>query len=416
MWPFSAQWGSLGQISCGKIVRGVCPLQFPVRGLAHQSKSAGSASEGQTAELQRLTCLFPWANQVLPVVDDEISLSCAFNSLEENTQTVKLAIFVDNPRWQGRLLVTLAALLWSSSGVFVKASPVFASWPEGQRGILLAFWRAVFAAVVLLPFVRRPAFRLSLVPLGLAFVLMNVCYLSAMVLGTAANAIWLQYTAPAWVFVLSAVLFAERASGKDLIALGFAVAGVGLILACEFSGGLDWASKTQWGTLLGLASGLAYAAVLVYMRRAREMDAAWLVAFNHLLVVAALLPVVIAWGIYPNPLQLGVTAAFGTFQMGIPYLLVFYGLRRVSSQEAVLIGLIEPVVMPLWVYLAWGEVPAWWTMVGAVVILVGLLVRYGVLEGWPRTGPAITGTVDGTRSERIEENPKLCQFCKDSSQ
>lgn len=291
-------------------------------------------------------------------------------------------------RWKGRLLVAVAAFLWSSSGLFVKAAPVFAVWPEDKRGILLAFWRAVFAFLVLAPAIRQPAWNREIVPLGLSFVMMNICYLSAMVLGTAANAIWLQYTAPAWVFFLAAVLFGERAKRADLVALGFALAGVGLILACEFAGGFDWNSSSQWGTVLGVASGLAYAAVLVYLRRLRHLDAAWLVALNHLWVVLCLLPVVWWWGIYPDVVQLMATAAFGIVQMGIPYVLVFHGLRHIPSQEAVLIGLIEPVVMPLWVYLAWGERPAAWTLVGGAFILMGLLLRFTVLErlSQPREG------------------------------
>ncbi|MCS7239441.1 MAG: EamA family transporter [Thermoguttaceae bacterium] len=285
-----------------------------------------------------------------------------------------------HPRWQGRLLVVLAALMWSTSGLFVKAAPVFAVWPENTRGILLAFWRAVFASAVLIPLIRRPQWHRELVPLGVAFLTMNICYLSAMVLGTAANAIWLQYTAPAWVFIFAGLLFGERPVRADLFALAFAVLGVGLILLCEFAGGWDWSKGSQWGTLLGVASGLAYALVLVYMRRLCHLDAAWLVALNHLLVVVCLLPVVVLWGIYPNMLQVVVSAAFGAFQMGIPYLVIFYALTRVPSQEAVLIGLIEPVVMPLWVYLAWGEVPAWWTLAGGAIILVGLVLRYTLFE------------------------------------
>ena len=285
-----------------------------------------------------------------------------------------------DPKWRGRLLVLAAALLWSTSGVFVKAAPVFAVWPEAQRGILLAFWRAVFACVILIPTIRRPRWSPAMVPLGLAFVMMNVCYVSAMVLGTAANAIWLQYTAPAWVFILAAVLFRERPKQADLVALGFAVAGVGVILGCEFASGFDWQSSAQVGTLLGVASGLAYAAVLVYLRHLRESDASWLVAYNLFLVVVCLLPFVVSWGIYPSLLQLVVTAAFGTIQMGIPYVLVSYGLRLIPSQEAVLIGLAEPIVMPLWVFLAWGEVPAVWTLVGGTFILGGLVLRFTVLE------------------------------------
>ena len=101
----------------------------------------------------------------------------------------------------GRWWIVLAALMWSSSGLFAK-SPVFEAWPADERGILLAFWRALFAGLLLVPFVRGARWDVRLVPLSLTFATMNVSYLSAMTLTTAANAIWLQSTAPWWVCLI----------------------------------------------------------------------------------------------------------------------------------------------------------------------------------------------------------------------
>ena len=56
------------------------------------------------------------------------------------------------------------------------------------------------------------------------------------------------------------------------------------------------------------------------------------------------------------------------------------GLRSISSQEAVAIGLVEPILMPVWVFLVWREENAWWTVVGASFILAGLVLRYVVWE------------------------------------
>ncbi len=108
----------------------------------------------------------------------------------------------------GRLSVLAAAVLWSSSGLFAKW-PIFDVWPASTRGVSLAFWRAMFAALVLLPAVRRPRWRLGLAPLTMAFTLMNVTYLTAMSQTTAVNAVWLQSTCPLWVFFFSVVLFRE---------------------------------------------------------------------------------------------------------------------------------------------------------------------------------------------------------------
>jgi len=108
----------------------------------------------------------------------------------------------------GRLCIFAAAVLWSTSGVFAK-SPVFDVWPPEVRGPVLAFWRAVFAGLLILPMVRGVRFRPALVPMTLCFVVMNVTFLTAMTMTTAGNVIWLQHTAPAWVFLFGVLLLGE---------------------------------------------------------------------------------------------------------------------------------------------------------------------------------------------------------------
>jgi len=287
----------------------------------------------------------------------------------------------------GRLLVLAGALMWSTGGLFAKC-PVFDvdDWPIDSRGALLAFWRALFAAVVLAPTVRRPRWRGCLVPLMLCFVGMNIAYLTAMVETTAANAIWLQNTAPWWLFLLSVFLFREPIVRRDLIPLCFGVLGVGTILVFEMQG------QAQSGVLWGVGSGVCYAGVILLMRQLRAENPAWLVALSHAVTALVLLPWVIHLDRWPTLGQLAVLAAFGTFQMAIPYILVIRGLRSISSQEAIAIALVEPVLLPLWVFLVWGETPAPWTLAGASLILLGLVLRYVVWELWlgqrhPGSGP-----------------------------
>ena len=269
----------------------------------------------------------------------------------------------------GRLWILVAALLWSTSGLFAKA-PLFADWPAGNRGVLLAFWRALFAALVLAAAVRRPRWQRELVPVAISFAAMNAIYLTAMGLTTAANAIWLQSTAPFWVLLVSLLLFRQPVARRELVPLAFAALGVGTILAMEVRG----AATT--GVVLGLVSGLFYGLVVIYMWRLRGEDSAWLVALCHAISALVLLPWVLRLGIWPTPAQLAVLSAFGAVQMAVPYLCLIRGLRGIGSQEAVGLGLVEPVLMPLWVFLAWGEQPAWWTVLGAALILAGLGIRY----------------------------------------
>lgn len=269
---------------------------------------------------------------------------------------------------RGRLSILAAAVLWSSSGLFAKA-PTFNTWPLAFRGPLLGFWRALFAGLVLLPAIRRPRLRMALAPMALSFAAMNVTYMSAMTLSTAANAIWLQSTAPFWV-LLAGMITGTLPSGRDLTALAFAAVGIACILFFEVGG------QGQLGTLCGLAAGIAYAGVVLSLRRLREEDSAWLVALNNVVTAVILLPFVLYTRLWPTPMQLLWLVLFGVLQMGLPYLLFARGLQRISAQEATLIGLLEPVLLPLWVYLAYREQPASWTLIGGALILAGLGVRY----------------------------------------
>src|SRR5262245_22987974 len=94
-------------------------------------------------------------------------------------------------RLAARLAVVTAAILWSTSGYFAKL-PMWESWPVEWRGVLIAFWRAVFACILILPFVRRRSWRWSMLPMSACFAAMSALYLTAFALTTAANAIWLQ--------------------------------------------------------------------------------------------------------------------------------------------------------------------------------------------------------------------------------
>jgi drug/metabolite transporter (DMT)-like permease len=276
-------------------------------------------------------------------------------------------------------LVVVAAVLWSTSGFFAKA-PWLTAWPLEVRGPLLAFWRTLFAGLCLVPLIRRPRWTWWLIPATLCFAAMNVSYLTAMTRTTAANAIWLQSTAPLWVFFVGVGLLGERARPADWLMLLTVALGVGFILVFEqLAARVDGRSLS--GAVWGLASGMTYAGVVISVRALRQLDSAWLIALNHLVTAALLFPFVCTQGIWPTPTQTAWLAGFGVLQMGLPYVLFARALRTVPGHHASFIGLLEPVLVPIWVWLAWRhhpsyEPPAWWTMVGGALILFGLVLRF----------------------------------------
>jgi drug/metabolite transporter, DME family len=276
----------------------------------------------------------------------------------------------------GRLMVLAAAVLWSTNGMFVK-SPLFLDWSREQRGMLLACWRAVFAVLALAPLVRVPRFHWRLLPMALAFVAMNGCFLQSMVWTTAGNAIWLQNIAPLWI-CLFARLAGETLDRRDIPMLAFVSTGIGLILFCELSE-TKWTDDAPRGVLLGFLSGIGYALIIYFLRKLREFDSAWLITVNLATTAVVFGAAPIVTGVWPHGVQWPVLAAFGAFQLAAPYFLFARGLKKISSQEGACLGLLEPVLVPVWVFLLYQERPQWWTAVGGCLILAGLLYRY-----WPR--------------------------------
>jgi drug/metabolite transporter (DMT)-like permease len=163
---------------------------------------------------------------------------------------------------------------------------------------------------------------------------------------------------------------------RDWWLLAFCVTGVGLILCKEVQG------QSIAGVVFGLLGGVTYAAIVLSLRHLREEDGAWLVMLNNLVATVLFLPLVVHYDDYwPTGNQTLYLAGFGMLQMGLPYLLFARGLKRVVGHEASGIVLLEPILVPVWVFLAWRntsdyEAPQWWTLVGGGLILTGLLLRY----------------------------------------
>jgi len=279
---------------------------------------------------------------------------------------------------QGRLLIVAAAVLWSTSGMFTRflREPTALGLDEPRLDPWqIAAGRVFFAGLAMLPLLRRGDLSFSPLMAGtaLTFAAMNALFIRAMALGPAANAIWLQYTAPFWLYLASVWLLREPADRRGTLSLFIGLAGVAVIL---YGGRRDEQTEV---VLLALGSGVTYALVVLGLRLQRGASPAWLTAVNHLAGALALLPMV-WWKGLPTWPQLGWLALFGTLQMGLPYLLMARGLKSVGPQEAGTLTLLEPILNPLWAYLVAPEKekPTAYILVGGGCILAGLAYRY-----WP---------------------------------
>jgi drug/metabolite transporter (DMT)-like permease len=268
------------------------------------------------------------------------------------------------------LAVAGAAVLWSSGGLFIKLAPMPA--------LAVACGRSLVAAVFYL-LVLRPDLRAARVTTALAYAGCIVTFVSATRLTTAANAIFLQYTGPAYVLLLSPFLLGEKLRPLDLLCVALSLAGMSLF----FIGKVE--SGQALGNALGAVSGVFFAFTVVLLRRdARggRGDALPSTALGNLIAAGATLPW--ALGSLPaaaTPRGAGVLLYLGIVQLGVAYLLFMRGVRKVPAAEASLISMLEPVLNPVWVLIGTGERPGGWAIAGGAVVVGAVVLRTAATSG-----------------------------------
>jgi drug/metabolite transporter (DMT)-like permease len=269
-----------------------------------------------------------------------------------------------------RLWLLYAAILWSLAGVFIKFLPLPA--------LTIVFYRSLFAGLFFLVFFRRSAElpARALLVSAASYTAAISAFVAANKLTTAANAIVLQYTAPIFVFLIVGYFFRERIGAGTWAALGIGMAGIAVIFAGS-AGQPDFA-----GVAVALLSGLLFSIYMVSLRFLNSVPAVTLTCINNLACCFLLLPFVIGQ-LSLDRIEGSIIAVMGVVQLGVPYWLFSRAVAKIPVHEASLIVLIEPVLNPLWVALAVGEIPARATLIGGALIVAGLAVRYG----WRATAP-----------------------------
>lgn len=293
---------------------------------------------------------------------------------------------------RGRWCLVLAAVLWSLSGLATRLLTKPGSLGLDQPSLTpvqIAFFRALFAGLVLLPAIpfKQIAFRGVMPWMIVCFAMMNALFISAITLGSAANAILLQNTAPFFVFAYTILILRQKADLRSVIAITIGLAGMTVIVGGD--GNLFQGGRIDV-TLMAIGSGITYAAIILFLRHLRDQPAAWLSVQNNLGSAVCMSVAILclygpafwwSWITTPSIKQLLFLMAFGGIQMALPYFLFARALRSVNPQEAGTITLLEPLLNPVWAYLVSPETdtPTSATWLGGAMILGALAYRY-----WPR--------------------------------
>jgi DME family drug/metabolite transporter len=257
-----------------------------------------------------------------------------------------------------------AAILWSTGGLFIKATTL--------SGLEVSFGRSLLGAVTVAVLTRREGFGLNRV-MALAtclYAALLILFVLATKQTTSANAIFLQYTAPVYVLVLEPLFYREKFRRRDLITVVLCILGMSLF----FIGKLRPQDVT--GNLLALASGICFAFYFLLLRHssARNVNRASSVIYGNLLVVLITAPAGVTALQHLSLTDAACIGYLGVVQIGFAYLLFTLAMARgVRSLDAGIIGYIEPVLNPIWVFLFLGERPSSWAILGGGIIVTAVV-------------------------------------------
>lgn len=271
-----------------------------------------------------------------------------------------------------RLQVLTAALLFSTGGVAVKSCGL-TSWQ-------IASFRCAVAAVamlVLLPAARR-YWSWPTVAVGFFYAGTLTLFVLANKTTTAANAVFLQSTAPLYVLLLAPRLLGEKTRRADLALMAGMATGLALFFVGE-EPSFATAPAPLLGNFFGALAGVSWAATVMGLRWLerrsddREGGAVAVVAGS---VLACLISLPFALPVTSGDAADWLWIAYlGVFQVAAAYILLTAALAAVPALEASLLILVEPVLSPVWAYLAHDEVPGPWAIAGGALIVAVTVVK-----------------------------------------
>lgn len=261
------------------------------------------------------------------------------------------------------ICVAIAAMLWSTAGLLIK----WVDWNPiaiaGMRSGITSIVLLIFWIVVTKKLPRKPDKFMILASIN--YTILVFLFISANKLTTSANAILLQFTAPAWALILGSLFFKERFKVKDVITV--AVVFLGMILF--FVGDIE--SGSTIGNVLAILSGISMALMIITLKKVTNHKPLEIIIWGNLLTFFIAIP------FYTSITFTGTNLAgimlLGVFQLGISYIFYTKGIEHITVLEGILIPVIEPLLNPVWVFFGTGEKPTQFALIGGAIVLAAVL-------------------------------------------
>jgi drug/metabolite transporter (DMT)-like permease len=264
--------------------------------------------------------------------------------------------------------VGVAALAWSTAGLVQRSLDVSPATQVAGRALFSSI-----ALLGLLVVLERSNAWSSLMSMGRAGLGYAVCtalasglFVLALNHTTVANVLFMQALAPLLAALIARVFLGETVSARTWSAMAIALAGVGLMV-----GGPD--SSSTAGVVLPIVMTASFAVAIVIARHRRDVSMVPGTFVSQLMVLAVALPFASTVGMSAD--DVGLLAFLGIFQIGLGLGLLTVAARLIPPAEVALISLLEVVLGPLWVWLAYDEQPGRTTVIGGLVVLAAVAVQ-----------------------------------------
>jgi len=260
------------------------------------------------------------------------------------------------------LLMVICASLWSIAGIFIKLIP----W----NPLVIAGFRSLISAFVVLVFMHVAKMKIKLnrfsIVSGIFIAGTFFSFVSANKMTTAANAIVLQFTSPVFILIISAIVFHQRFHKADLITVIVTLFGISLFFFDKLGTG------SLLGNFMGILAGFFMAGMYIITGRADEDSRMSGILFGHALTAIIGVPMMF---VFPTPITttaLLSVLALGVVQLGIPYVLYGLAVKNCPPLACSLIGAIEPLLNPVWVFIFNGEAPGMYALFGGAIVITAV--------------------------------------------
>ena len=271
---------------------------------------------------------------------------------------------------KGLIYISFTAFLWSTSGFFIKYLTI--------NAYQISFFRSAIAALTVyaITLLRKQKLKFEFdIISNLAAVFyagILILFVIATKLTTAANAIFLQFTAPVYLVVLEPVFFKTSFVPKNLVTILICLAGMVLF----FFGKLELGSI--YGNIIAIGSGICFAMFSLLLKYKREKHKS-IHTLNTVVMGNVLVALITFFVVFPDfTLSLNesmILLYMGAVQIGISYIIFNEGIKYVSATESMIIATLEAMFNPVWVFIGIGETPSVYSIIGGIIIFSAIIWR-----------------------------------------